>query len=215
MHNFMKNMGPLLLLAALTGCSTVPAAEHNAHAEAVSEPTAATTPEEATTIPTSATTAATEATEPPTTTTTITTTTTSTTTTTTAAPVTTAEPVSSGAYGLTASERALIESVVMAEAGAEEQLGQMAVAECILNACERNGTRPAETIAQGGYTSARPVPSESVKTAVSEVFDRGVHVFTGEALYFYAPAVCTSAWHESQVFVGEIGGHRFFTTREG
>ena len=31
-----------------------------------------------------------------------------------------------------------------------------------------------------------------------------------EILYFYAPALVSSEWHESQTYVCTIGGHRFF-----
>lgn len=215
----MKRMWPLLMLATLTGCSTVPPVEPEVNPEAVTEPTVATTTEEATTTPTTTTTTTTEATEPPVTTvattttaTTTTTTATTTATTTTAPPVTTVEPVSSGVYGLTASERALVESVVMAEAGAECYEGQQAVAQCILNACVLSDQRPAQVVSRG-YTSNRPAPSDSVRQAVADVFDNGVKVLSSDTLYFYAPAYCSSAWHESQIFIDEIGGHRFFAAR--
>ena len=29
-------------------------------------------------------------------------------------------------------------------------------------------------------------------------------------MFFYAPKYATSKWHETQTFVIEIGGHRFF-----
>ena len=45
-------------------------------------------------------------------------------------------------YALTAAERDEVERVVMAEAGAEPYIGQMAVAQCILNACEQENARP-------------------------------------------------------------------------
>lgn len=32
-------------------------------------------------------------------------------------------------------------------------------------------------------------------------------------MYFYNPALVTSTWHESQIFVAEVGGHRFFAER--
>ena len=32
-------------------------------------------------------------------------------------------------------------------------------------------------------------------------------------MYFYNPALVTSDWHESQIFVAEVGGHRFFAER--
>lgn len=62
-------------------------------------------------------------------------------------------------YALTAAERDEIERVVMAEAGAEPYIGQMAVAQCILNACEQEDKRPLEIVRGFGYTAARPEPT--------------------------------------------------------
>lgn len=113
-------------------------------------------------------------------------------------------------YQLTTRERQLIEKVVMAEAGGESYDGQRAVAQCILNAAERDGIRPDKAIKKYKYTSRRKTPTESVKKAVSAVFDNGEMPINDTPLWFYAPAVCRSKWHESMRFVGEIGGHRFF-----
>ena len=91
-------------------------------------------------------------------------------------------------YALTAAERDTVERVVMAEAGAEPHEGQIAVAQCILNACEH----------------------EDIRAAVSAVFDYGETVTDREILYFYAPALVESEWHEAQEYVMTVGGHRFF-----
>lgn len=113
-------------------------------------------------------------------------------------------------YELSASERILVESVVMAEAGGECFDGQVAVAQCILNACIKSGLRPDAVIRRFGYTYARPTASKSVINAVSAVFNKGDVVTTEPIMYFYAPAVCSSPWHESQTYVLTIGGHKFF-----
>ena len=113
-------------------------------------------------------------------------------------------------YALTAAERNEIERVVMAEAGAEPYVGQMAVAQCILNACEQEDKSPDEIAELYGYTDSRPEPSAEVKKAVAAVFDNGETATDAEILYFYAPALCQSLWHESQTYVCTIGGHRFF-----
>lgn len=123
-------------------------------------------------------------------------------------PVTVPDPVP--VYDLTDAERDTIERVVMAEAGGESYEGQMAVAQCILNACLKDDMRPTEAVVAYGYTRNRVEPSESVKEAVEAVFDAGETAVNASILYFYAPAYCTSAWHESQVYVCTIGGHRFF-----
>lgn len=116
-------------------------------------------------------------------------------------------------YELTAEERTEIESVVMAECGGEPREGIIAVAQCILNAAEREGVRPTEAIKRYGYTPIRKTPSEAVASAVSAVFDSGETVTDEPILYFYATYIY-SAWHESQEFVTEIGNHRFFKARE-
>ena len=113
-------------------------------------------------------------------------------------------------YALTAAERDTVERVVMAEAGAEPYEGQIAVAQCILNACERENMRPDEIVIKYQYTDMRPEPTDTVKAAVSAVFDYGETATDREILYFYAPALVESEWHESQEYVMTVGGHRFF-----
>jgi spore germination cell wall hydrolase CwlJ-like protein len=103
----------------------------------------------------------------------------------------------------------------MAESGGESYKGQMLVAQCILNACEIDGIRPAKVIKKYVYAKARPEPSDSVKRAVSAVFDKGERVTEEPIVYFYAPALVRSEFHERQIFCIEEGGHRFFKTREG
>jgi TolA-binding protein len=119
----------------------------------------------------------------------------------------------SARYSLTPQERNLIERVVMAESGGESYKGQMLVAQCILNACEIDGIRPAKVIKKYAYAKARPEPSESVKLAVSAVFDKGETVTDEPIVYFYAPKIVKSEFHESQIFCVEEGGHRFFAER--
>lgn len=108
-------------------------------------------------------------------------------------------------------ERSELEALVMAEAGGESYEGQMAVAQCIIDACEKEGKQPSEIAVMYRYTKHRPAPSESVKEAVSAVFDRGEVVTEENILYFYAPAIVYSEWHETQTYVTTIGGHRFFS----
>lgn len=37
-----------------------------------------------------------------------------------------------------------------------------------------------------------------------------IPVTDAKILFFYAPALVSSEWHESQTYVCTIGGHRFF-----
>jgi spore germination cell wall hydrolase CwlJ-like protein len=98
----------------------------------------------------------------------------------------------------------------MAEAEDEPYTGKILVCQCILNACHLNNKRPAEIIKQYAYAKRRPEPSKSVIQAVAAVFDRGETVTDEQIIYFYAPALVESAFHERQRFILEVGGHRFF-----
>ena len=131
-----------------------------------------------------------------------------------AASTQTPEPTETPArYPLSVSERDTVERVVMAEAGGESFEGQVLVAQCILNAAEKRGVDPSEAVVLYSYTKSRPDPTQRVKDAVAAVFDRGETVVDEPILYFYNPALVTSDFHESQIFVIEEGGHRFFAER--
>ena len=113
-------------------------------------------------------------------------------------------------YALTDEQRTLIEQVVSAESRGESYEGQVAVAQCILNACLKHDIAPERAIEKYKYTTNRAEPTDSVKEAVAAVFDRGEGVTDEPIIYFYAPDLVTSEFHESQDFVIEIGCHRFF-----
>lgn len=123
----------------------------------------------------------------------------------------TAEPET--LFALTDEETELVCQVVQAEAGGEIYAGQVAVAQCIRNACEKDGLRPAEVFEKYKYTTYREEPTGSVRAAVAAVFRDGDIAIDADILYFYAPARTTSKWHESQIYAGTIGGHRFFCER--
>ena len=124
-----------------------------------------------------------------------------------------AEPTPAPRFELSAAERDVVERVVMAEAGGESFEGQMLVAQCILNACEIDAERPEVVVVLYQYAKARPEPTQSVRDAVAAVFDRGETAVNAPILYFYNPAKTTSRWHETQDFVIEVGGHRFFAEK--
>ena len=117
-------------------------------------------------------------------------------------------------YELTDEERWEIASVVTGEARGEPYAGKLAVAQCILQACEDDTIRPSHAIKVYGYTIARPQPTQEALDAVQAVFDFG-QVATSEPIkYFYAPAITESVWHESLEYVMTINGHRFFKEAE-
>lgn len=117
-------------------------------------------------------------------------------------------------FSLTAEQRTLIEQVVSAESRGEPYDGQVAVAQCILNACLKDGITPEQAIKKYKYTGARVEPTASVKEAVAAVFDRGEGITEEPILYFYAYKLVKSDFHESQDFVIEIKNHRFFKEAE-
>lgn len=115
-------------------------------------------------------------------------------------------------YELTDGELYLVCGIVMAEAGGESYEGKMAVAQTILNNCERSNGRPSDVAWM--YAEPRHTWTDEVWCAVTAVFFEGQTVTEENILWFYAPALCTSEFHESQRFVMEIGGHRFFAEKE-
>lgn len=113
-------------------------------------------------------------------------------------------------YNITDAERWEIASVITAEAVGEPFAGKVAVAQCILQACEDSGIRPIEALELYQYSSRRPEPTEEALEAVEAVFDFGYVVTSEPIKYFYAPELATSSWHESQVYVLTINNHKFF-----
>ena len=103
-------------------------------------------------------------------------------------------------------------TIVMAEAGAEPYEGIIAVTQCYLNAMKKENADAYTIHNMYGYAKGK-TPDRNVKTIVYEVLYNGLSVTDEPILYFYAPSLTYSAWHESQTFVMEIGGHRFFKER--
>lgn len=122
----------------------------------------------------------------------------------------TTESNSNPIFYLSDYERQVVECVVMGESGNQPYEGQVLVAQCILNACLKDGLQPSNVRLKYQYSGWNSNPSQSVKNAVSAVFDDGYKETNECVLYFYAPEYCISNWHESQKFVCEVGGHRFF-----
>ena len=60
------------------------------------------------------------------------------------------------------------------------------------------------------FCKRRPEPTQEALEAVQDVFDFGIVATTEPIKYFYAPALVDSEWHESQIYVMTINGHRFF-----
>ena len=116
-------------------------------------------------------------------------------------------------YPLTDEEFYLVCGIVMAEAEGEPYEGKMAVAQCILNNCERDNARPADVAWK--FSDPEDTWTDDVWLAVTAVFNEGQTITDEQILWFYAPAYGVSEWHERQRFVMEIGGHKFFGEWEG
>ena len=124
------------------------------------------------------------------------------------------EEVKEVAFELSEYERWVVECMVMGEAGGESYKGKILVAQCILNACLREDIQPSKVRTRYKYSGWKEDVSEEVRAAVSEVFDDGYKAVDEPILYFYAPKYVHSAWHETQRFIIEEGGHKFFALWE-
>lgn len=107
-------------------------------------------------------------------------------------------------------ERWVAECIVMGESGNQPYEGQVLVAQCILNACLKDRILPSTVRVRYKYSGWHESPTESVKQAVSAVFDEGYQVTNEPILYFYAPKYAKGTWHETQCHVVTVGGHKFF-----
>ncbi len=120
----------------------------------------------------------------------------------------------SGSVQISDDEYYYICCLLYGEAGAEPYDGQILVAQCFYNAMEECGCDAYTTAKKYGYTgSTKKGTNESCKKAVAAVFYDGYRYTNEPVLFFYSPRYMKnhwSSWHESQTFVCEVGGHRFF-----
>ena len=110
---------------------------------------------------------------------------------------------------LTDYDRAKLERLVMGEAGTMGYVGCAMVAQAIRDAMNATGISSIDQIISsfGYYGSTEIEPNSDVKAAVSFIFDQNGSAVQHRVLVFY---IGTSAWHETQNFITEIGGVRFF-----
>jgi peptidoglycan L-alanyl-D-glutamate endopeptidase CwlK len=115
--------------------------------------------------------------------------------------------------------RIVLEKIVQAEAGGEDELGQMLVGGVIMNRCKHKSfpdgiynvvfqPKQFSPIEDGAYK--RAIPSESVKRAVTKVLDGLCE--SQSALYFRTIKGATpDCWHERALHkCCDHGGHRFY-----
>lgn len=114
---------------------------------------------------------------------------------------------------LTDEELDLVERVVDAEAANQPYVGQMAVAQCIIDRATRDGCSVTDIVLspnQFASPSTRDV-TDSVKKAVYAVFHDGLRV-SEEPIYFFYSTVggFVSTMHEGRTYVVTIDDHKFF-----
>lgn len=117
-------------------------------------------------------------------------------------------------------ERWVVCCMVAGESAGESYDGQWAVAQCIYQACVNDNLQPSEVKIQYQYSGwnetlefDNPELWAQIEEIVSRVFDYGEMCVDDEILWFYAPYWMrngVSEWHETQRFVTQIGGHKFF-----
>ena len=120
-------------------------------------------------------------------------------------------------YPITDNDRYMIECIVAGEAKGESMEGKMAVAICILNAMAKDQISASEVRTRYQYSgwdedlqNTNLDAWADVCEAVSRVFDDGESVSENPILYFYAPKLVYSRWHESLSHDQVIGDHKFF-----
>lgn len=120
-------------------------------------------------------------------------------------------------FNLTEDERQTIQYIVAGEAKGESMEGKMAVTQCILHGMVKSGWSAERVRIEYQYSGwddelekSNPEAWAEVVEAVSRVFDDGELISDKPILYFYAPDVVSSSWHESLNHDVTIGGHKFF-----
>ncbi len=110
---------------------------------------------------------------------------------------------------LSSYDRAKLERLVMGEAGTMGYVGCAVVAQAIRDSMVRSHTTSIDYIIDEyqyfGSTSVQP--NSDVKNAVSYIFDQDGIAVQHRVMCFY---IGYSAWHETQTYLTEIDGVRFF-----
>ena len=120
-------------------------------------------------------------------------------------------------FNLTEADRKTIQYIVAGEAKGEPMEGKMAVAQCILHGMVKSDWSAERVRIEYQYSgwddeleNANPEAWAEVVEAVSRVFDDGELISDKPILYFYAPYITSSSWHESLNHADTIVGHKFF-----
>ena len=110
---------------------------------------------------------------------------------------------------LSDADRAKLERLVMGEAGSMGYEGCALVAQAIRDAMNRSNTTSIDRIISEYkyYAPTNKTPNQTVKDAVSYIFDNNGSAVQHRVICFYTG---TSGWHETQTFVVGCGNVRFF-----
>ena len=116
----------------------------------------------------------------------------------------TAKHVSLSSY-----DRAKLERLVMGEAGTMGYTGCAVVAQAIRDSMNRSHTSSIDAIIREYqyFGSTNVQPNADVKNAVSFIFDQDGIAVQHRVMCFY---IGYSSWHETQTFITQVGGVRFF-----
>ncbi len=105
---------------------------------------------------------------------------------------------------------------ILTHEGGDDQIICNLVAQALYNTCEKYNWQlsPLEIAYRYQYASPLNWYSKEAQKAYTDVFIfRKQFAEIGNATIFYAPAYCSSSYHESQIFVYETHGVRFFEER--
>ena len=113
---------------------------------------------------------------------------------------------------ISGSDRDILEALVYGESGNQGFTGMALLAQCIKDMYLMGGYSSIEEVRTScGYVgSISKGTSEEAKAAVSYIFDQGGYAVKHRILVMYAPAICSSPWHESQNFIIQYKDVRFF-----
>ena len=118
---------------------------------------------------------------------------------------------STGQVILCEADKELACQIVMGEAGGEGFEGCCLVAQCLKDSMVfLNYNSIAEVQKKCRYDGFREEYSQTAKDAVEYIFDQNRSAVAHRILFFYATDLCTSEWHESQLYVLTRRNSKFF-----
>lgn len=114
---------------------------------------------------------------------------------------------------LSQEDRQLIAGIIAGEVDPYDEYGCMLLAQTLRDnwlRCSCSSAAEVKSCCQ--YDGYKPFTTDCIESAITHIFDNGGSVVEGRIYFMYAPAICQSDWHESQRFVVEHGGVRYFGT---